>query len=428
MKILWFCNSLIEKVYELQNRKMRIKATGGWLDGLSERLLQDKTVQLYCIFLSDKTNEIESGSKENFYYCIIPAKNKEIMGTNEELVSYKPELRKMILSINPDVIHVFGTELIASSVVTSVCEEEGILDRLVISIQGLVSVYSDHYFDGISGIGKYYSSLQEIAKKSNMINDQKSYYLRGEVEKKTLGKVQYVIGRTEWDKACSYLMNPSIQYFFCNETLRKDFYTGEWSYNGCKKHTIYVSQASYPIKGFHMLLNAIPLVKRKYPDVAVYVAGDNKIDSNWVRGSGYYLYLKSIIKKRSMLENIFFLGPLDAQGVKARMLASNVYVSPSNIENSPNSLGEAMILGMPCISSDVGGVKDMLKHGEEGYIYPYNEAYMLAYYIIKVFDMQEKAEILGKRASQHAQITHNSENNQKQLMSIYQAISGLVEQ
>ena len=92
---------------------MRIKATGGWLDGLSERLLQDKTVQLYCIFLSDKTNEIESGSKENFYYYIIPVKNKEIMGTDVELVSYKPELKKMILSIRPDVIHVFGTELIA---------------------------------------------------------------------------------------------------------------------------------------------------------------------------------------------------------------------------------------------------------------------------------------------------------------------------
>lgn len=36
-----------------------------------------------------------------------------------------------------------------------------------------------------------------------------------------------------------------------------------------------------------------------------------------------------------------------------------------------------MLLGTPCISSDVGGVNDMLRRDEEGFIYPYDEYYML---------------------------------------------------
>ena len=69
--------------------------------------------------------------------------------------------------------------------------------------------------------------------------------------------------------------------------------------------------------------------------------------------------------------------------MKERFLKSNVFVSPSTIENSPNSLGEAMLLGIPCISSDVGGVKNLLKHEEEGYVYQTDAPYMLAYYVKK---------------------------------------------
>ena len=66
-------------------------------------------------------------------------------------------------------------------------------------------------------------------------------------------------------------------------------------------------------------------------------------------------------------------------------LKANVFVLPSAIENSPNSLGEAMMLGTPTVVSDVGGVKNMIDHEKEGYVYQPDASYMIAYYAGRFF-------------------------------------------
>ena len=83
---------------------------------------------------------------------------------------------------------------------------------------------------------------------------------------------------------------------------------------------------------------------------------------------------------------VFFTGPLDEEKICQRYLRSHVFVCPSSIENSPNSLGEAMILGVPCIASYVGGIPDMLKDREEGLLYQHNAPYMLAHHICEIFE------------------------------------------
>lgn len=41
-------------------------------------------------------------------------------------------------------------------------------------------------------------------------------------------------------------------------------------------------------------------------------------------------------------------------------LKAHIFVCPSSVENSPNSLGEAQLLGVPCIGSIAGGIPSML--------------------------------------------------------------------
>ena len=60
-----------------------------------------------------------------------------------------------------------------------------------------------------------------------------------------------MIGRTDWDEACTKEINPKVQYHFCNESLRDSFYSGSWEYQNCEKHSIFMSQAATPIKGLH---------------------------------------------------------------------------------------------------------------------------------------------------------------------------------
>lgn len=204
--------------------------------------------------------------------------------------------------------------------------------------------------------------------------------------------------------------------------MRDPFYEETWDYDTCESHTIFASQALLPLKGLHILLKAASLIKDEYKDLRIKVAGQNIILGNWINGSSYGLYIKKLIKKYGLDGQVEFLGPQNALQMRNQMLKCNVFVSPSTIENSPNSVGEAMLLGTPCISSDVGGVNDMLRRDEEGFVYPYDEYYMLAYHIKYVFDCKKRIASVTKKAQEHARITHDPMINSSGVMAIYKEI------
>ena len=82
-----------------------------------------------------------------------------------------------------------------------------------------------------------------------------------------------------------------------------------------------------------------------------------------------------------------------------------------------------MLLGVPCVAADVGGVKNMLTHNEDGYVYQPAASYMLAYYIRSVFDMADQAQPFAEHARSHAAQTHDPESNLGTLMNIYREVA-----
>ena len=99
-----------------------------------------------------------------------------------------------------------------------------------------------------------------------------------------------------------------------------------------------------------------------------------------------------------------------------------MFVCASSIENSSNSIGEAMILGVPVVASDVGGIKSFLSHEKEGLIYHGTADYMLADNIIKIFESKELAIRLGNAAHERAKVFHNVNKNLQALSNIYDEI------
>ena len=82
-----------------------------------------------------------------------------------------------------------------------------------------------------------------------------------------------------------------------------------------------------------------------------------------------------------------------------------------------------MLLGVPTVASDVGGVTSMLTHGKDGFVYPSDEPYMLAHYIGEIFDHPDLAQTLSESARIHAGETHNAQKNNEALLSVYRTLA-----
>lgn len=126
--------------------------------------------------------------------------------------------------------------------------------------------------------------------------------------------------------------------------------------------------------------------------------------------------------RRWKLENkVRFTGNLDAEEMKRRYLLSNVFVCPSTNENSPNSLGEAQILGVPCIASRVGGIPSMIPDEQCGILYPFEDTKALAAHICEVFAQGDAFD--NTTMQKMARKRHDPANNTQTLLEIYREVA-----
>jgi len=151
------------------------------------------------------------------------------------------------------------------------------------------------------------------------------------------------------------------------------------------------------------------------------------IDVEWrVAGVSADAMINKIAKKQ--LKNSYptrglvLLGNLRENELVKKMLEADIYVLTSHIENSPNSLCEAMILGMPCISTLAGGSSSMLKDKEEGLIIQDGDPWAMAGAILELYNDPETAVRYGEKARERALKRHNRETIISDLLEIYQTI------
>jgi len=187
-----------------------------------------------------------------------------------------------------------------------------------------------------------------------------------------------------------------------------------------------VSQGNSPIKGLNCALETIAILKKTYPDVKLICAGYKKDKKRLIEYSSYELYIESLIKRYGLMENVCFTGILNEDRMIEYYLSSNVYLSSSSIENSSNSICEAMLLGMPIVASFVGGTPSLIENRKEGLLYPFNEPYMAAAMISTIFSNDQFAINMGENARRRALINHDKGKNYNDLIKIYMDIINAV--
>lgn len=419
MKILWIVHSLFPEAESLlKHKKVEIQGSGGWLSALADALALSDEVELYIAGFSPLVSQTKLLRGERYSYYILPHYD---LRRNDE--RYEPIWKELYKECNPDIVHVHGTEYTHGLTFVSACGNHNV----VVSIQGMPSVVSEFWYSGLNEREIRKNITLKSLLHGNLIGERKEKEKTiKQCEIELLSKVQNVIGRTSWDKAHTWAINPNLNYYHCNEALRDPFYDGSWSYEKCEPHTIFLSQAGRALKGAHQVIKALPIIQRHYPNVQVRIAGNNIIDaSSWrkkLQMSGYGRILYNMIRKEGLRNAITFTGPLNAEEMKAEYLRANIFVSPSSIENSPNSLCEAQILGVPSVASYVGGTMDFIPNPNCGLLYRFDDIEMLAKAVCDTFAVSplfNNAEMRERALSRH-----DKESIVKTQLDIYHKILG----
>lgn len=430
MKVLWLCNIMLPFIAKSLGQRIVVKE--GWLSGLASKLMQNKdenNITLAICFPSSDDFKFAEGDQSLFmknsakgvsYYMF----REDTVHPENYDASMEESLGAIVRDFEPDIVHIFGTEYPHT---LAMARAFGRPERTLIGIQGLCGAIADVYMADLPLAVQKKKTFRDILKKDGLLEQQQKFVQRGEHEKEALALTGHVTGRTDFDRDMTKKLAPQAKYHFMNETLRDEFYHDSWNIDRVQQYSLFLSQGNYPIKGLHYVLDILPDIIEKYPETVVYVAGDvitaNKSLKDKIKISGYGKYLLDTIRKKKLEDHVKFLGRLNSDKICARYLKTHVFLCPSAIENSPNSVGEAMLLGVPVVSADVGGVHNLLTHNRDGILYDKDKPQQMKEAILRIFEDDKLAMSLSSNARAHAQKTHDGEMNYRRLLEIYHDIN-----
>lgn len=419
IRALWLCNMMPSFVAKALGEKGSNKE--GWIAGMASMVMEKNEIDLAVAFPTGSESIVRGYADGISYYGFYED------GNHPE--NYDASLEKALNDIceeyKPDVIHCFGTEYPHTY---ALLNNEKWNKKTLIHLQGLMEPYARSYCMGLPENVIKRSTFRDYLKKDAIWQQQEKYFKRANTENKLLKKAVNVCGRTDFDKKFISEINPDANYFKLNETLRIQFYSDKWDREKVKEHTIFVSQGNYPLKGIHYVIKALSIVKKKYADVKVFVAGDNVTRHSTIKEkikiSSYGKYLLDLITENDVSDNIEFIGQKTADEMKEIYLSSELFLIPSVLENSPNSLGEAMVLGVPCVSANIGGIPSMADDEKEVLMYELEDIDRMAEHIMNLFSDSDREKSLSENARNRAMETHSREKNYVDMIEIYKNIRG----
>ena len=418
MKVLWFANTPCGATEKLTGQSVQ---GGGWLYALSEQLATNKDVELHIAFYWGEQLSpfqykgityhpvFKEGEGSKFGRLI----NRFVDSRSNKLdQKCLPRLMQVIQEVLPDIIHVHGSEGNFGMVAL-----QKLPCPIVLSIQGLLSLYIYVYYRGFT--------KQEISRHEGLWNkilmssislQERSFRRRGDMEKEFFKNIPNIIGRTFWDKAGSLALNPKRRYFEVGEIMRQEFFNARWDKQNFSTPFIITTTIS---SGYYKGLETV------YLTTSVLKSAGFNFKWNVIGVSSSDMLANLSAKKvgfKAEFLNINLLGRKNAKEMVSLMKDADLFVQVSHIENSPNSLGEAMLLGMPIIATFAGGTASMLENNVEGWLLQGGEPYSMAGMIMEMASDFERAKAFGEHARQTALARHNPEHVCEQLLTAYHTI------
>jgi glycosyltransferase involved in cell wall biosynthesis len=395
MNILWFTNtsSLACKIVGKSNY------FGGWIESLQQLISEREDINLAIAFYSGDFNESKVLYERVVYYPIEIKK----FSIAERYFNFENESKllnkiiKIVDDFQPDVIHIFGTESVFAGIASQ------IKVPILVHLQGLSWPILNNWLP--SGIEMnqvlFNSSFIKLLRGSGVF---RSYYrLKRQAfrEIKNIKLNTLYTGRTDWDKSYIRLLNPNAQYYHVDEILREPFYHYTWAPSYCDKVKLLSTIGPNIFKGLDIVLKtAYELKKNSNIAYEWNLVGIQENDE-------LVKIFERIFKLKFCSLNVNFLGLKNPYEIIELMKTSSLFIHPSHVDNSPNSICEAMLVGMPVIAANVGGINSLINDGENGFLYTDYDVPELFSLICEVGNLSQNLKILIKNAKQTALKRHD---------------------
>jgi len=415
MRVLWFTNT--SSNYNAKNQTI---IGGGWIASLEQSITNSPEIAELAIAFFHKKDDVKTTKNKVTYYPM-PRKGRHSIISKfyynwSHQVGLSEDLQRCISVVEdfkPDVIHVFGTENLFGLIA------EYYPKKVIIHLQGLINPYLKAYF--APGVGYYdlliHGNLCEHLVGIGRLHDYLRFKNLAKREEKIFQSCRLYMGRTEWDKSIVALMAPLAEYFYCGETLREEFYNDQWQFSDKNNLTITTTINSNLYKGLDVILKTASLLSKITEIPFIWnIYGIKASDS-----------LVTLFERKLGIKfannNVVFHGPQPSKVIVKALLGSDVFVHPSYIDNSPNSVCEAQLIGVPVIATNVGGVGSLIENKVSGYIVPANDPYAMAYDILNLKINKDIAVLLSLEARKIALARHDREKILATLLGIYHKIA-----
>lgn len=408
MKVLWLTNSVLPDARS--HMGCTRPSSGPWMPTLLDSLVQRAGIEIHVGTLTHEF-PASSFSVSGVRYSLLETHRSWLYNSARDDLG---AILRLVDEVAPDVIHVHGTELEYGLI----CRDAAIARKTLVSLQGLIGPYAS-WCTGQLTFSQQLSvtSLPDLLRGKGIAWIRRNYRRRGAREREIIRKAQHFAGRTKWDEAYVKSLNSEAQYTNLGECLRRNFHATQWSVAKADPNTIIFTNVSGPIKGTEVLLEAVAILRTKIPGVRLRLAGNLSRSTpygRWIRRRAESLKVDSCLEP---------LGYLDAASMANSLASSSVFVSCSYIDNSPNSICEAQLCGMPVVASYVGGVPSLISDGKDGVLVPPGNPEILAYYIESVLKDENFAADLGGNARDAALRRHDSDRITDEAIALYVALS-----
>lgn len=413
MRVLWFANTPCNAVEHMKESTIG----GGWLQTLD--LYMQEKVELHIAFYANWPEATFSCRKTTYH--VIPSNSIRVSNMKNiffpHVIHQEDTNRYMdiVYRVKPDLIHLHGTENAYGTMLSRVNVP------VVVSIQGIMTPYAYRFGgDAAEDIQTYVGPANHSLRGMLFEKGQKHVYdllkLTAARESKYIRDVRYFIGRTSWDRRVSSVMSPGSRYFKGDEIMRNVFYVKQWNpVNDEGKWIIHTTASDHPMKGFRTIADAVNLLINAGIRLEWRVAGLAE-QSTVVRVA------KKQLGKAYPADHIKLVGRIGAEALADLMAEAHLFVLPSFMENSPNSLCEAMMMGMPCVATNGGGTPSMLQDGQEGLLVQPRDPWAMAGAIMELIADRQTAVRFGQAARKTALDRHDPNRIVNQVFDAYQQI------